>query len=144
MRMGYVPLVFLVVAVPSTCCIYLRATEQSARRIEREHGIRLPKSATAFQCAGTAWHGILDREAISTFEIDAMDLPVLTKQLRERAVPGPQVEIDYHRFRGPWDQRGAAPLLSMHCDSTTGDWLDFEAWRTDGDRIVIWLYTNWD
>ena len=126
-------------------CIY-RATAQSRGRIEREHGIRLPPSASAFQCAGDAWTGFLDRGASSIFETDRASVPEFVAQLHVHPashtfVPGnPQ----YHQLKKPW-QPGATPTAVYSCDSPNGDWLHVELYPIGGEeRIAVWLYTDWN
>src|SRR5687768_3593808 len=61
--------------------VWAKVTDQSASRVEREHGLKLPPSATGFVCRGDAWIGFLDRGASSTFDVNVDELPAFLAQL---------------------------------------------------------------
>src|SRR3954464_499388 len=76
--------VLLVVGGIAGC--YLFSTTGDLRaRAEREHGVKLPPSAAHIQCRGDGWHGVLDRGAVTMFEISSNDLPPFVAQLRVRS-----------------------------------------------------------
>src|SRR6185369_14839571 len=55
----------------------------SAKRIHREHGLELPRSASQFVCRGDAWkHVFIDAGAASAFEMASNDLPQFIAQLK--------------------------------------------------------------
>src|SRR4051794_20168333 len=53
-------------------------------RIEHEHGVHLPDSASDFECKGDAQRGFLDRGASSAFLISSNDLAGFVSQLKVR------------------------------------------------------------
>jgi hypothetical protein len=116
----------------------------SAIRVRREHGLRLPASASNFECRGDAWLCIMDRGASSAFEIASNDLRGFVAQLKTRQsdsdslIPG----NSQYRLSAPW--RSGARLASYLCDSPTGDWLYVEVWPIDAVRVGICLYTDWN
>ena len=125
---------------------------QSARRINKEHGLSVPASASNFLCGGDAWIPVCpDCGAASAFEIASNDVPAFLAQLKVRdsfkgiregygssIFPGnPQYQI--HR---PW--MTGAPLETFYCASPTGDFLAVQIWRIDAIRIGVCLYTDWN
>ena len=119
--------------------------EQNAERVQREHGVVLPSSASSFQCAGDAWKGYLDRGASSIFLMSVSDLSQFKSQLhpnsqRETFIPGNPV---YRSLKPPWDEN-AKPLEVISCDSATGDWLHVEIWPVNKDVVGVWMYTDWN
>lgn len=122
------------------------AREQSAKRIEREHGIQLPAGASNFRCGGNAWRGFLDRVSESTFEADEIWIPGFIAQLTvdRRHTDKRPATNQYHHLPGPWDRPGTGPSIDLQCKSTTGDSLDVEVWPMGKGRVVIWVYTDWN
>lgn len=121
------------------------ALEQSAHRIEREHGIVLPPSASGFRCAGDAWRKFFDRGASSIFILESKDLPAFKSQLSVNTqaathIPGNEI---YQGIMHPW-RPDASPLEVLSCDSPTGDWLHVEIWPIDDMHVAIWMYTDWN
>jgi hypothetical protein len=119
----------------------------SARRITREHGLRLPASAHAFLCRGDAWkHTFIDSAAASAFEMDSVDVPLFVSQLKVRPLlescgPGLPSNSQYQISR-PWLTGPATKAYC--CESPTGDWLTVQIWRIDGARVGVVLYTDWN
>ncbi len=131
-------------------------------RAEGEHGIRLPVSAMKIQCRGDAWHGFLDRNAFTIFEMDRSDLPTFVGSLkvakREVAVnktPADPITVnvlgenDY--FRGnaeAFDKNWAAdlvPVEKLSCDSPIGaDWLHVEFWEISTTRLLVKVHSDWN
>lgn len=63
--------------------VLMRSSIRDPRnRIEHEHGLRLPASASAFECRGDAAKGFLDRGASSAFIITSSDLAGFISQLK--------------------------------------------------------------
>jgi hypothetical protein len=124
--------VVLVPALVLTVVVWAKVSEQSAARVEREHGVRLPPSARAFVCRGDAWTGFLDRGAFSSFEVDAADLPQFLAQLR------PHGSGIYFGFT---DETGA---VRYDCHSPTGDRLYVLVHERPDERPRIELSTDWD
>ena len=124
---------------------WVHATAQSRSRIEREHGVKLPASARHFQCRGDAWVGFLDRGASSVFEMDLADQGAFVAQLR--IAPGVFTFIPgndrYRQFKLPW-RKEVNPLGEYSCRSRTGDWLHVQVYPIDGQRVDVWLYTDWN
>ena len=121
------------------------AADQSPDRIEREHGIVLPASATDIQCGGDAWKRWFDRGASSIFVIDPSDWSLIKGQLTRAPgnttfVPG---NDEYRRFRFPWRQ-GIRPVEVLSCRSRTGDWMHVEIRPVDDQRLGVWVYTDWN
>ncbi len=112
-------------------------------RIQHEHGLRLPASASSFECRGDAARGFLDRGAASAFTIATNDVARFLSQLTVRTglqtfIPG---NSQYH-LRAAW--RHGAPAATYSCASSTGDWLHVEVWPLDTSRVGICLYTDWN
>ena len=55
-------------------------------------------------------------------------------------VPG---DPEYRDFCLPWTE-DAKPIKVVNCLSNTGDWLHVEIRPVDNDRVLIWLYTDWN
>src|SRR5437588_8963061 len=85
----------------------------SATRVEREHGLRLPPSASRFVCRGDAWIPVLDRVAASTFQIAGSDLTSFTNQLKMHTPDG--------YGRPPSPHSSPTNIASYYCSSPTGD-----------------------
>jgi len=64
--------------VISACVVFYYALVigNSRFRTEWDHGIKLPTSARNFQCRGDAFKLVLDRNAISLFEMDTADAQI--------------------------------------------------------------------
>ena len=112
-------------------------------RIEHDHGLHLPASASLFEIRGDAAKGFLDRGAASSFTIASNDLAAFTSQLKIHPglttfIPGnPQYEL-----RAVW--RRGKPMMTYSCDTPVGDWLHVEVWPVDEARVGICLYTDWN
>lgn len=120
----------------------------SARRINREHGLWLPASATNFQCYGDAWlRMISDCGAASTFEMAKSDLPSLISQITVRESTSgvatsifpanPRYQVTASWFAG-------LPQSTYECKSPTGDSLSVQIWPIDDSRVGVCLYTDWN
>ena len=119
----------------------------SATRIRREHGLRLPASASHFECRGDAWLSIIDRGAASTFEMARTDMVSFTSQLRVReSGTGVVTSIfpgnSQYQVSAPW--RAGTPIATYHCQSPTGDFLSVQIWPIDDSRVGVRLYTDWN
>jgi hypothetical protein len=125
----------------------------SARRIQREHGLRVPSSAGNFVCRGDAWmHIIPDSGAASAFEMSPSDLPSFVSQLKPFPGGASSFGLDdegcvfpsnpqYHIDR-PW--RSGNPLKKYCSVSPTGDSVDVQVWTIDSRHVGILLYTDWN
>ena len=112
-------------------------------RIEQEHGLRLPASASSFECRGDAARGSLDRGAASSFTIASGDLATFISQLKIH--PGLTTFIpgnSQYQLHAVW--RTGTPTTTYSCDSSVGDWLHVEVWPVDDRRVGICLYTDWN
>ncbi len=133
--------------------VYFILFSQSAWRVQWEHGVRLPASASRIECRGDAWRLFLDRSALSRFEIDSDEKDAFVQQLLSRRqidregysangllVPGNDgIQYHYRRWVEP------SPLLQRGmCESDTGDWLYWEVRLGLSKKIVIILYTDWN
>ena len=81
-------------------------------RIEHEHGLHLPASASAFECRGDASRGFLDRGAASAFIVATNELAGFLVQLTVRTglqtfIPG----NSQHQLHASW-RRGSPPARS--------------------------------
>jgi hypothetical protein len=106
----------------------------SVARVSREHGLRVPPSASHFVCKGDAWIPILDRAAVSTFEMARADLASFTNQLRIRKPDA--ISTAYASDDGCF--------ATYYCDSPTGDFLFVSLWKIDESRVRVRLYTDWN
>jgi hypothetical protein len=112
-------------------------------RIEHEHGLRLPASASSFECRGDAARGFLDRVAASAFTVASNDLAGFLAQLTVRIdlqtfIPG----NSQYQLHASW--RRGSPLATYSCASSVGDWLHVEVWAIDSGRVGVSLYTDWN
>ena len=119
------------------------AFRDSRSRIEREHGLRLPPSASAFECRGDAALGFLDRGAASAFTVATNELAGFLAQLNFRTgfqtfIPG----NSQYQLHASW--RRGSPLASYSCASPVGDWLHVEVWPIDTTNVGVALYTDWN
>jgi hypothetical protein len=122
----------------------------SAARIQREHGLRLPPSARNFVCRGDAWmHNFMDSGAASAFEMAPSDLPSFVSQLKIHEVhpgdcSGPCIIASnpQYQIRRPW--MSAPPLKTYCCASPTGDYLAVQIWIIDDTHVGVFLYTDWN
>jgi hypothetical protein len=124
--------IVLIPVLVLTVIVWAKVSEQSAARIEREHGLRLPPSARAFVCRGDAWIGFLDRGAFSSFEVDAAEMPEFLAHLR------PHASGIYFGFA---DDTGA---VRYDCHSPTGDRLYVSVHERPDECARIKLSTDWD
>jgi hypothetical protein len=119
---------------------------QSIRRLEREHGLKIPASASDILCRGDAWELLDDRGAASAFVITTNDLPAFTSQLKVRSTlwkqegifPGNQ-EYQIHK---PW--MTGYPMTTYRCVSPKGKDLYVQIWRVGDFRVGVCLYTDWN
>ena len=112
-------------------------------RLEHEHGLHLPSSATSIECGGDAWIGFLDRGASSAFVMNPKELGGFMSQLKIQ--PGGHSFIPGNRqyqLHAAW--RKGVPTSSYACDSPVGDWLHVEVWPVDETRMGVCLYTDWN
>lgn len=119
----------------------------SAVRIRREHGLRLPPSASQFECRGDAWISILDRGASSTFVMARSDMASFVAQLKIRESSTGVVTSIFpgnaqYQVSAPW--RTGTPIATHHCQSPTGDSLSVQFWSIDESRVGVCLYTDWN
>jgi len=125
----------------------------SARRIEREHGLVLPASATQFVCRGDAWkHIFMDSGAASAFEMASNDLPKFLSQLKIKETHKGTFRPDYsdyiyssnpqYQISRSWME--GTPLETYQCASPTGDWLTVQVWPIDASHVGVCLYTDWN
>jgi hypothetical protein len=125
----------------------------SASRIEREHGLVLPPSASQFVCRGDAWkHTFIDAGAASAFEIASNDLPKFLAQLKIKDTHKGAFGQDYtnsiypgnpqYQIHRPW--MTGTPLETYQCTSPKGDFLSIQIWPIDGSHVGVCLYTDWN
>lgn len=136
--------VIATVAVPAIAfTIFWPRFRDSRSRVEHEHGLHLPASASAFECRGDAARGFLDRGAASAFVMSTNDLPLFVSQLKVH--PGHATFIpsnsQYH-LHVPW--RKLRPTTTYSCNSPVGDWLHVEVWPVNDTQVGICLYTDWN
>jgi hypothetical protein len=125
----------------------------SAKRIQREHGLRLPSSARNFVCRGDAWmHNFMDSGAASAFEMAPSDLPSLVSQLK----PFPNQQNGFglddtgcgvpcnpqYQIERPW--MTGIPLKKYCSVSSTGDSVEVQVWAIDDTHVGVLLYTDWN
>ena len=120
----------------------------SAVRVKREHGLKVPPSARGFICRGDAWmHLFSDSGAASAFEMASRDLPSFVSQLKIQQTneggpgsvfPG-NAQYQIHR---PW--MSGVSMRSYRCASPTGDSLAVQIWAIDGANVGVFLYTDWN
>ena len=120
----------------------------SASRIEREHGLKLPRSASHFVCGGDAWPPIMDRGAASAFEMAGSDLSEFLSQLKVRQRSIEEVKWIFpgnaqYQIKVPWSS-SATNVASYRCDSPTGDFLNIGVWRINEATVGVCLYTDWN
>ena len=134
----------VVVVLLSVAFVFTRSGFRDPRsRIEHEHGLRLPVSASAFECRGDASRGFLDRGAASAFIIATKELAGFLAQLTVRTglqtfIPG----NSKYQLHASW--RRGSPLATYSCASPVGDWLHVEVWPIDSTRVGVSLYTEWN
>jgi hypothetical protein len=119
----------------------------SAVRIRREHGLKLPSSASQFECKGDAWITIMDRGASSTFVMARSDMPSFVAQLKIRDSSTGAVTSIFpgnaqYQVSAPW--RTGVPIATHYCRSPTGDSLAVQFWSIDEARVGVCLYTDWN
>ena len=115
----------------------------SRSRIEKEHGLQLPSSASSFECRGDAARRFLDRGASSAFVIASNELVRFISQLRVQ--PGLTTFIpgnSQYQLHAVW--RNSKPAATYSCTSAVGDWLHVEVWPVDDTHVGICLYTDWN
>ena len=120
---------------------------QSKRRIEREHGLKLPPSAVNFECRGDALLVLQDRGAATAFEIKTTDLPVFVAQLKVRQCRTNSTEFIFpanpqYQVRRPW--MVGSSLIVYECISPVGSFLNVQIWGIDDRRVGVCLYTDWN
>ena len=122
----------------------------SLARIKREHGLRLPASASLFVCGGDAWLPALwpGCGAASAFEIRAPDLPAFLSQLQilysqDAAAQSIFPWQSRYHIQVPWPASASA-AATYHCDSPTGDSLDVQVRPLPDSRVGICLFTAWN
>jgi hypothetical protein len=136
--------VIVVAALLVVAFAFTRSSFRDPRtRIEHEHGLHLPASASSFECRGDAARGFLDRGAASSFTIASNDVAVFISQLKIH--PGLTTFIpgnSQYQLHAVW--RTGTPTATYSCDSPVGDWLHVEVWPVDDKRVGICLYTDWN
>ena len=134
----------VVVALLAVAFVFTRLGFRDPRtRIEHEHGLRLPASASAFECRGDASRGFLDRGAASAFTVATNELAGFLAQLTVRTgfqtfIPG----NSQYQLHASW--RRGSPLATYSCASSVGDWLHVEVWPIDSTNVGVALYTDWN
>jgi len=120
----------------------------SAARVRREHGLKVPHSARGFVCRGDAWmHLLMDSGAASAFEMEASDLPSFVAQLKivqtNECLPGyifpGNSQYQIHR---PW--MSGISIKTYRCASPTGDSLEVQIGAIDEAHVGVLLYTDWN
>jgi len=107
----------------------------SVTRVKREHGLRIPPSASHFVCRGDAWFPFLDRAAVSTFDIAHADLGSFTNQFRVKTPDS---------LSAAFTSAAEGCFATYYCDSPTGDFLFVSLWEIDDSRVRVRLYTDWN
>src|SRR5215467_6485831 len=90
--------VTILFVVPSLCGLLflLGYVGNTAARVKREHGLKLPSSASGFICRGDAWmHSFMDSGAASALEMDSKDLISFTSQLKIRETYESDTSVSY-------------------------------------------------
>lgn len=131
------------------CLFVLGHNGNSFSRLKREHGLRIPTSASHLECRGNAWISVLDRVAVSTFQIARADLPAFTNQLRVRPPDAlyfgfRSTNYDGQRYLFPSPHYSVTNIATYYCDSPTGDFLFVDLWDVDDSRVGVCLYTDWN
>jgi hypothetical protein len=126
--------VVLAVACVVSCLFVFGYVGNSVARVNREHGLHLPSSASHFVCRGDAWIPVLDRAAVSTFEMARADLGAFTNQLKVRKPD--TISSAFASDDGCF--------ATYYCDSPTGDFLFVSLWKIDESRVRVRLYTDWN
>ena len=112
-------------------------------RLEHEHGLHLPASATSIECRGDAWIGFLDRGASSSFVIAANELETFVSQLKIEPRGHSFIPSNWqYQLHAAW--RKGVPISTYACDSPVGDWLHVEVWPVDQAQVGVCLYTDWN
>jgi hypothetical protein len=138
-----VPVVVNFGLVAAALAMSCSTTHDPRTRIEHKHGLRLPASASSFECHGDAERGFLDRGAASSFTIASNDLAGFISQLKIQ--PGLTTFIpanSQYQLHAVW--RTGTPIATYSCDSPVGNWLHVEVWPVDDKRVGICLYTDWN
>jgi hypothetical protein len=117
--------------------VWSRTIAQNGSRIDREHGLVLPASAANFVCEGDAW-GITDRSAISSFTMNAADVPTFIAQLK----PGGPGSSPW--ATGSWGGINSKGVAQYDCLSPTGDFLTVGIQPLGSTQVVVHLYTDWN
>jgi hypothetical protein len=134
----------VIVALLAVTFVFNHSALRAPRsRVEHEHGLRLPASASAFECRGDASRGFLDRGAASAFTVATNELAGFLAQLTVRTgfqtfIPG----NSQYQLHASW--RRSSPLATYSCASPVGDWLHVEVWPIDSTNVGVALYTDWN
>lgn len=161
--------------VLSACTIFYYALVigNSRFRTEWDHGVKLPPSARNFQCRGDAYRLVLDRWAISIFEIDTADAPAFFAQFQSESeymiAPGVYDPLNPATLHYSIPVGGTTPVWTyipgtqygnvygwrktwnsqpsavraLYCRSPKGDWLRIVEWDVDGHRLIQ-MHTDWN
>jgi len=127
--------VALVVASMVSLLFVFGYVGNSVTRVIREHGLRIPQSASHFVCGGDTWLPVLDRVAVSTFEIASADLGSFTNQLKVKAPDS---------LSAAFTSADEGCFATFYCDSPTGDFLFVSLWNIDDSRVRVRLHTDWN
>ena len=141
--------VALAVVCMVTCPFVFGYFGNTFRRVNREHGLRIPSSASHLVCRGDAWIPVLDRTAVTTFQIARADLSAFTNQLRVRPPDDfyfgfRSTNYDGQRHLFPSPHYSVTNIATYYCDSPTGDFLFVDLWDVDDSRVGVCLYTDWN
>ena len=120
----------------------------SAARVRREHGLKVPSSARGFICRGDAWkHLFIDSGAASAFEMEVRDLPSFVTQLKIlKTSEGLPCNIfpgnSQYQIHRTWMSDNS--MKTYLCASPTGDSLEVQIWAIDEAHVGVLLYTDWN
>ncbi|MEO5714025.1 MAG: hypothetical protein ABIT37_11110 [Luteolibacter sp.] len=156
-----VPLL-LVVVLAAVIVVWKMPSSDPRIRVKAENGILLPASAAKIQCRGDAWHGFLDRNAYTVFEMErgeqadfVASLKVTGRELPLSRIPADPIAVnvrgenDYFKSdAGSFEQTWAgdlAPLEMLSCQSPiAADWLHVEFWQISETRLLVKIHSNWN
>jgi len=119
----------------------------SSRRVKRDHGLHIPRTAETLSCRGNAWmHTFSDSDAVSVFEMSAADVPSLVSQLTlcDTADGDISFPVDSrNQIHRPWMAK--TPLRTYRCVSPIhASALDVQVWQADEAHVGVLLYTDWN
>jgi hypothetical protein len=133
-------------ALAPTAALVRGFVGQNKKRIEREHGLKLPLSASNFVCRGDALLILQDRGAASAFEMNSDELPKFIAQLRIRRTESNGVGIIFpsnpqYQVQRPWM---TGKSIIYYCASSKGNSLHVQIWDVEDRKVGVCLYTDWN